>query len=75
MVRMSLNDLISLLCLCISSRGTITVSIRWLNRKKISKLYVLKLNKNKAWFIKSFKKAGLKTIKINNNPIIEIDKI
>ena len=35
----------------------------------------LKLNKNKAWFIKSFKKAGLKTIKINNNPIVEIEKI
>lgn len=35
----------------------------------------LKSNKNKAWFIKSFKKAGLKTIKINNNPIVEIDKI
>ena len=35
----------------------------------------LKSNKNKAWFIKSFKKAGLKTIKINNNPIVEIEKI
>ena len=36
---------------------------------------ILKSNKNKAWFIKLFKKAGLKTIKINNSPIVEIDKI
>ena len=36
---------------------------------------VLKNVKNKAWFISAFKKAGLNTIKINNNPIVEIEKM
>jgi hypothetical protein len=35
----------------------------------------LKSAKNKAWFVALFKKAGLNTIKINNNPVTEIDKI
>jgi hypothetical protein len=35
----------------------------------------LKSAKNKAWFVNQFKKAGLNTIKINNNPIVEVDKM
>jgi hypothetical protein len=35
----------------------------------------LKAAKDKAWFIALFKKAGLNTIKINNNPIVEVDKM
>lgn len=35
----------------------------------------LKSAKNKAWFATEFKKAGLNTIRINNNPIVEVDKI
>ena len=35
----------------------------------------LKSTKDKAWFIKEFKKAGLNHIKINNNPVVEVDKI
>jgi hypothetical protein len=36
---------------------------------------VLKAAKNKAWFASQFKKAGLGHIKINNNPIVEVDKM
>ncbi|MCE3229141.1 MAG: hypothetical protein K0S32_3692 [Bacteroidetes bacterium] len=36
---------------------------------------VLKSAKDKAWFINQFKKAGLGHIKINNNPIVEIEKM
>ena len=36
---------------------------------------VLKSEKNKAWFVAEFKKAGLNTIKMNNNPIVEVDKL
>jgi hypothetical protein len=36
---------------------------------------VLKSQKNKAWFVSLFKKAGLNHIKINNNPVTEVDKI
>jgi hypothetical protein len=35
----------------------------------------LKSAKNKAWFTAQFKKAGLNTIRINNNPIVEVDKM
>jgi hypothetical protein len=35
----------------------------------------LKSAKNKAWFATEFKKAGLNTIRINNNPIVEVDKM
>lgn len=35
----------------------------------------LKSAKDKAWFASLFKKAGLNTIKINNNPIVEVDKM
>ncbi|MDO8999714.1 MAG: hypothetical protein Q7W45_08115 [Bacteroidota bacterium] len=35
----------------------------------------LKSTKNKAWFAAEFKKAGLNTIRINNNPIVEVDKM
>ena len=36
---------------------------------------ILKSAKNKAWFATEFKKAGLNTIRINNNPIVEVDKM
>jgi len=36
---------------------------------------VLKTEKNKQWFVSEFKKAGLNTIKMNNNPIVEVDKL
>ncbi|MEO6303237.1 MAG: hypothetical protein ABIP51_08690, partial [Bacteroidia bacterium] len=36
---------------------------------------VLKSAKNKAWFASEFKKAGLNTVRINNNPIVEVDKM
>ncbi|WP_317896743.1 hypothetical protein [Aurantibacillus circumpalustris] len=36
---------------------------------------LLKVKKDKAWFADLFKKAGLKTIKINNNPIVEVEKM
>ncbi len=35
----------------------------------------LKSAKNKAWFASEFKKAGLNTVRINNNPIVEVDKM
>ena len=35
----------------------------------------LKSAKNKTWFATQFKKAGLNTVRINNNPIIEVDKM
>ena len=35
----------------------------------------LKSAKNKAWFAAEFKKAGLNTIRINNNPIVEVEKM
>ena len=35
----------------------------------------LKSAKDKAWFAALFKKAGLNTIKINNNPVLEVDKL
>ena len=35
----------------------------------------LKSTKNKAWFASEFKKAGLNTVRINNNPIVEVDKM
>lgn len=35
----------------------------------------LKSAKDKSWFISEFKKAGLSHIKINNNPIVEVDKL
>lgn len=35
----------------------------------------LKSNKDKAWFATEFKKAGLGHIKINNNPIVEVEKM
>jgi hypothetical protein len=35
----------------------------------------LKTAQNKAWFISEFKKAGLNTIRINNNPVVAIEKI
>lgn len=35
----------------------------------------LKSAKNKAWFASEFKKAGLNTIRINNNPIVEVEKM
>jgi hypothetical protein len=36
---------------------------------------VLKSVKDKAWFVAAFKKAGLNTIKMNNNPIVNVDKL
>lgn len=35
----------------------------------------LKSAKNKAWFASEFKKAGLNTVRINNNPIVEVEKM
>ncbi len=35
----------------------------------------LKSTKSKAWFVSQFKKVGLNTIKINNNPIVDVDKM
>ena len=35
----------------------------------------LKNKKDKAWFTSEFKKAGLGHIKINNNPIVEVEKM
>ena len=35
----------------------------------------LKTTKDKAWFAALFKKAGLASIKINNNPIVEVAKM
>ncbi len=35
----------------------------------------LKNNKDKAWFVSQFKKAGLNHIKLNNNPVVEITKL
>lgn len=35
----------------------------------------LKSAKNKSWFATEFKKVGLNTIRINNNPIVEVDKM
>jgi hypothetical protein len=35
----------------------------------------LKSNKDKAWFMKQFKKAGLTHIKINNNSPVELEKL
>ncbi len=36
---------------------------------------VLKASKNKAWFSGAFKKAGFAAVKINNNPIVDVDKL
>jgi len=36
---------------------------------------VLKSAKTKAWFAAEFKKAGLNTIKLNNNPVVEVEKM
>ena len=36
---------------------------------------VLKSAQNKEWFISEFRRAGLNTIKINNNPIVAVEKI
>lgn len=36
---------------------------------------VVKDQKDKAWYAALFKKAGLNTIKINNNPIVTVDKM
>ena len=36
---------------------------------------VLRTEKNKSWFIAAFKKAGLNTIKMNNKPVIEVEKL
>lgn len=35
----------------------------------------IKSTKNKQWFAELFKKAGLTTIKINNNPVVKVDKM
>jgi len=35
----------------------------------------LKAPQSKGWFISEFKKAGLNTIKINNNPVVAVEKI
>lgn len=36
---------------------------------------VLKAKKDKTWFSGLFKKAGLNTIKINNGPVVAVDKM
>lgn len=36
---------------------------------------ILKTNKDKAWFISMFKKAGLNTIKLVHNDVIPVDKM
>lgn len=36
---------------------------------------ILKSAQSKQWFITEFKKAGLNTIKINRNPIVEVEKL
>lgn len=36
---------------------------------------VLKSEKSKEWFIAEFKKAGLNTIKMNNNPVIAVENL
>lgn len=36
---------------------------------------VLKSAQNKQWFIDAFKRTGLNTIKVNRNPIVEVDKL
>jgi len=35
----------------------------------------VKVSKNKMWYGALFKKAGLNTIKINNNPIVDVEKM
>ena len=35
----------------------------------------LKTAKNKSWFVNTLKKAGLNTIKINNNPIVAVEQL
>mgnify|MGYP001020488472 FL=1 len=35
----------------------------------------LKTNKDRAWFVSAFKKAGLYLIKINNNAPVEVDEM
>jgi hypothetical protein len=35
----------------------------------------LKSAKDKAWFSSEFKKAGLNNIRVNNNPIVEVEKL
>lgn len=36
---------------------------------------VLKTAKDKQWFINAFKKAGLNSIKVNRNPVVEVEKL
>jgi hypothetical protein len=36
---------------------------------------VLKSAKDKQWFINAFKKAGLNTIKVNRNAVVEVEKL
>lgn len=36
---------------------------------------VLKAPKNKAWFVSAFEKAGLNTIKVNNNAPVAVNKL
>lgn len=36
---------------------------------------ILNTAKNKEWFAKTFKKAGLNTIHINNHPTVPVDKM
>lgn len=35
----------------------------------------MKSTKDKQWFAELFKKAGLNSIKINNNPVVKVDKM
>lgn len=35
----------------------------------------VKTTKDKMWYVSLFKKAGLNNIKINNNPVVEVDKM
>lgn len=41
----------------------------------LSVTLTLKSNKDKAWFIAAFKKAGLNHIRLNNHEIIAVDKL
>lgn len=50
------------------SKGTLTGDYQQFN-------LTVKSTKNKMWFISLFKKAGISTVKINNNNIVEIERM
>lgn len=50
------------------SEGTVTGDFQQIT-------ITLKTAQNKAWFVALFKAAGLNTIRVNNNPVVEVDKL